>query len=93
MYEGLEVAGDLEAAGATVAWVTKWCRAERFRTAATPRGCLTGDSSRRVSSRSSLAIALAMLSKGLVGASVNPVVAARLLDRAGVGGRSALPPN
>lgn len=93
LYEGLEVAGDVEAAAATVAWVTKWCRVERFRIAATRRWCLTGDLTRRVSSRSSFAIALAMLSKGLVGASANPVVAARLPDRARVGGRLALPPS
>lgn len=91
LYEVVDVVGDVEAAGATVAWLTKWCAVERFRRVATRLWCLTGDLTCRVSCRSSLAIALASASKGLVAPSVNPVVAARLLDRAGVGGRLALP--
>ena len=88
----MELTGDVEAAGATVAWVTKWCRFERFRTLAKRRCCLTGDFTRRVSCRSSVLIALATVSKNLVGASVSPVVAASPLDRMGAGGRLAVPP-
>jgi hypothetical protein len=93
LYEGLEVAGAVEAAGARVAWVTEWCRVERFRTVATRRWCVTGDLTRRVSCRSSLAIALPAALKNLVGASLNAAVAASLLDRMGVVGRLAVLPS
>jgi hypothetical protein len=89
----VELAGNVEAAGATVAWVTKRWRVERFRTVATRRCCLTGDLTRGVSCRASLAIALATVSKSLLGASVNPLVAARLLDRTGGVGRLAVLPS
>jgi hypothetical protein len=73
--------------------VIKWCRFERFRTLAKRRCCLSGDFTRRVSCCSSLVIALATVSKNLLGASVSPVVAASLLDRIGAGGRLAVPPS
>ena len=89
----MELAGDVEAAGATVGWVAKLCRFERFRTLAKRRCCLTGDFTRRVSCCSSLVIAFATALKSLVGASMNPVVAASLLDRMGAVGRLAVPPS
>jgi hypothetical protein len=88
----VELAGDVGAAAATVGWVTKWCRVDRFRTLATRLWCLTGDLTRRARCRSSLAMALATVSKILVGASVTPVVAANLLDRPVVAGRLAVAP-
>jgi hypothetical protein len=93
VYDGLEDAGDVEAAGATIAWVTKWCLVECLRTVVTRRWCPTDDLTGRVSCRSSLAIALAAVSKTLVGVSVSPLVAASLLDRTGVVGWLAVPPS
>ena len=84
---------DVEAAGNAVTGVTEWCLGERFRTAATRRRCVTGDFTRRVSCRPSLAIVLATVSESLVGASVSPVVAAILLDPVGAAGRLAAPPS
>ena len=92
LYDGLEVAGDVEAAGAPLAWVTEWCRVERFRAGATRRRCLAGDLTRRVSCRPSLAIALAAAARNLDGAGVNAVVPASLPDRIEVRGGTDLPP-
>ena len=88
--EGLEVAGDVEVA---VASLTEWCRVERFRADATWRLCLTGGLTRRVSSRASVAIALAAAARNLDDGTVNAVVAASLPDRMGVDGRTGLPPS